>query len=177
MHTTQMIALLSIVVVVVPLSLLGVGIWLVLRELRGGAAFPACGKCGYDVTGSIGSAIRCPECGCAFAEVGIHKPSGRHRPALIVVSVVLIVASVGCLGTGIPGLMGLRGVAQAQAQARAAKQAAVQAQAQAQALAARHAAVQAQIEAALQAAVEAATTAEEAAESDDDEPPEPDPSG
>ena len=45
-----------------------------LRASRRG--HPACGQCGYDVTGSIGTAVRCPECGAAFAEVGLWGRAG-----------------------------------------------------------------------------------------------------
>ncbi len=34
--------------------------------------FPACRGCGYDLTASADSGSRCPECGAAFAEVGIR---------------------------------------------------------------------------------------------------------
>ncbi len=147
MHTTKMMSLMLIVVALVPVSL-GVGIWLVLRGLRRGPAFPSCGKCGYDVSGSIGSVIRCPECGSAFAEVGILKPGGRRRPHLIVVAVVLVILAVGSVGMA-GSLLGVVQAKRARAQAIAAQQ----------------------------AAAEAATAADEAAASDDDETPEQDPSG
>lgn len=76
MRPVHVIALICIMVAVAPL---GVGTWLVVRGFRGGSAFPSCGRCGYDVTGTIGSATRYPECGSPFAEVGIDRPRGRHR--------------------------------------------------------------------------------------------------
>jgi hypothetical protein len=79
-----------------------------LRGLRGGPDFPSCGKCRYDVTGSIGSATRCPECGSPFAEVGIVRPRGGHRPLLLIGGLVLVVAAVGCLGTSLSGLMAFK---------------------------------------------------------------------
>ncbi len=100
--------------VVVPV---GVGIWLVVRGFRGGPTFPSCGKCGYDVTGTIGSATRCPECGSPFAEVGIVAPRGKQRPLMTIGGLVLIVGAMGCLGTSLSGLMALKAQ---QAQARAA---------------------------------------------------------
>ncbi len=104
---------------------LGLGIWLVVRGLRGGPAFPSCGKCGYDVTGTIGSATRCPECGSPFAEVGIVRPGGKQRPLMAVGGLILIVLAVGCLGTSLSGLMALK--------ARQAQSRAISAQAAAQA--------------------------------------------
>ena len=99
--------------VVVPL---GVGIWLIVRGFRGGPAFPSCGKCGYDVTGTIGSATRCPECGTQFAEAGIIKPRGKQRPLMTIGGLVLIVAAVGCLGTSM-SMFGAMGTRQARARA------------------------------------------------------------
>jgi hypothetical protein len=106
MHSVNVIVLIyTFAAVVLPL---GVGTWLAWRGLRGGPDFPSCGKCRYDVTGSIGSATRCPECGAPFAEVGILRPRGRHRPLLVLGGLVLVVAAVGCLGTSLSGLMAWR---------------------------------------------------------------------
>ncbi len=103
MHAFNVIAFVyTFVAVLLPLS---VGTWLALRGLRGGPDFPSCGKCRYDVTGSIGSATRCPECGSPFAEVGIVRPRGRHRPLLTIGGLILVVSAVGCLGTSLSRLM------------------------------------------------------------------------
>ena len=96
--------------VVVPL---GVGIWLAFRGLRGRHGFPSCGKCGYNVTGSIGSATRCPECGSPFAEVGIARPGGRYRPFMTIGGLILIVFAVGGVGTALSAWQAQRARSQA----------------------------------------------------------------
>jgi hypothetical protein len=47
-------------------------------RLRKGPDHPACGKCGYNVTGL--ESMVCPECGSDLREVGIMTPSQRPRP-------------------------------------------------------------------------------------------------
>ena len=104
------------------------GVWLFVRGLRGGSGFPSCGKCGYDLSASLGSVARCPECGSAFAEVGINKPGPRKRPILLVAGGALVVIATGCLGTGLTMTM----TNNARARATVAQAQAVAAQAQAQ---------------------------------------------
>ena len=82
---------------------LGLGIALILLSRRRGKGYAACGQCGYDVKASIESGSRCPECGSAFAEVGITPPgsgSGRN-PYLFIPGLVLITIAVGCVGTSL----------------------------------------------------------------------------
>ncbi len=79
------------------------GVWLFVRGLRGGSGFPSCGGCGYDLTGSLGSVACCPECGSAFAEVGIDKPRPRQRPVLIVAGAALLTTAVCTLSIGLLG--------------------------------------------------------------------------
>ena len=50
-----------------------------IRQRRNAPGHPACGACNYDVTGIIGSAMRCPECGAEFAQVGIVPPKGWQK--------------------------------------------------------------------------------------------------
>ena len=50
---------------------------------RRGLGYPACGGCKYDLSGSIGVATRCPECGADFANVGIVPPKGRRNRIMV----------------------------------------------------------------------------------------------
>jgi hypothetical protein len=97
-----------------------IGIVLVVRSRRA-RAYPACGRCGYDVTRSIGHE-RCPECGAVFADVGIAPPhAGRGR---LVGGLLLISLPLLCLLSGVVASM----VSNRQAQAaRAAAQTQLQA--------------------------------------------------
>ena len=83
-----------------------VGAVLVFRSIRHGRAYPRCGGCGYDLSGSLTddaagrTSYRCPECGSGFASVGIIPPGPHRRPALTIVGLALILSSVG-LGLGL----------------------------------------------------------------------------
>lgn len=83
----------------------GAGVWLFLRGLRGGPKFPSCGGCGYDLSGSLGSVARCPECGSAFTRVGINKPGPRRRPVLMLAGAALVGVAIGCIGTGLTTML------------------------------------------------------------------------
>ena len=57
------------------------GIALIVMSRKRGKGFPACGQCGYDVTGTLGTSnARCPECGGDFGVVGILPPITNARP-------------------------------------------------------------------------------------------------
>ena len=90
--------LVFLIMVAVPLA---GGVLLIVFSRRRGADHPACGKCGYNVHGSIGSVTRCPECGADFGQAGITPPVGNRKrnPFMIAAGVVLIVSSLGCLGS------------------------------------------------------------------------------
>ncbi len=77
------------------------GVWLLASGLRGPSVCPSCGRCGYDLSASIGSVARCPECGSAFAEVGIHRPGPRQRPILLAAGAALMITAVCSLGIGL----------------------------------------------------------------------------
>lgn len=80
---------------------LGSGALLIIFARRRGKGYPACGKCGYDVSGSVGTVTRCPECGSAFTEVGILPPRGKRNPIMLALGIVIIVSVLGCVGTGL----------------------------------------------------------------------------
>ncbi len=109
---------------------LAIGVVLLVRSRPRGPGYPACGKCGYDVSGSVGSVTRCPECGSFFTEVGILPPRPRRNPVMLTVGALLIVVVVGCLGTSFSLQLAAR------ARAEAARAQAITAQAQARAIAA-----------------------------------------
>ncbi len=88
--------LLFLIIVVVPLA---GGVLLIVFSRRRGSDHPACGECGYNVHASIGSVTRCPECGADFGQGGIRPPRGKRNPFMIAGGVVLIVFSLGCLGS------------------------------------------------------------------------------
>lgn len=77
----------------VPLVL---GIWLIVKS-RGGMGYPSCGKCGYDVSGTVGSEIRCPECGAEFTTVGIVPPRTTNK-SMRVTGICLLVIPLTCGG-------------------------------------------------------------------------------
>jgi hypothetical protein len=59
---------------------------------------PACGRCGYNLTGLPATSDACSECGCALAKVGIRPCREPRRPwpwtigtALVVIGAVLLV--------------------------------------------------------------------------------------
>ena len=105
-------------------------------------SFPACGHCGYDVTGSVGKVSRCPECGRLFTEAGIVPPRPKRRAPLIFAAAVFLVLVVAGVGSVLSFRMAARArVAEAQAaRAAALARAAQAAQAQAARAQARRAA-------------------------------------
>ncbi|MHC4947650.1 MAG: hypothetical protein ACYTG1_05245 [Planctomycetota bacterium] len=88
----------ALVMLLALLSALVGGVLLLARSRTGGLGFPACGGCQYDLTGSIGSVTRCPECGGDIAVVGIIPPGGRRNPTRVAVGVMLVLLSLMCLG-------------------------------------------------------------------------------
>ena len=97
------VVLLAILAAAVPIGAMAVvGIIAITRGMQGGCPYPSCGnaRCRYDLSGSIGHADRCPECGCAFAEVGIRPPTRSRNIAAVVTGVALIIAPF-LLGSGI----------------------------------------------------------------------------
>lgn len=104
----MVVGVFGILVILVPLI---AGILLIVFSRSKGKSYPACGKCGYDISGSVGSVIRCPECGMDFTEAGITPPGGKRNPFMLVGGILLIVMSLGCVGS-----LFLAGTAQVQRQ-------------------------------------------------------------
>jgi hypothetical protein len=157
-----------LVIVVLGLALLA-GIVLIVRAKRGGLPFPSCGACRYDLSGTIGSETRCPECGAAFAEAGIVPPhGGPANRRLMWAGIALVIAALGCLGSGVTtSMMSYRA-------AVARQQALIQARQAAQAQQAAVAAAEARAAEAKQRAEEAAERAAAGAEaSAPSDPPSP----
>lgn len=73
------------------IGLIGLGIMLITRSRGKALGYPACGKCSYDLTGTIGNQTRCPECGAAFADVGILAPTARRNRPVMWAGIVLVV--------------------------------------------------------------------------------------
>lgn len=96
----------SIIGLLIPLLLtvlpIVVGIIMIVVARRHRRAYPSCGACRYDLSGSIGTAIRCPECGAAFADVGVLPPSRMtDRRPLFVTGIILVVFPLLCGGSGV----------------------------------------------------------------------------
>ena len=94
----MIVSLFPFIIVLIPIA---AGILLVGLSRRGGLGFPACGRCGYDLSGSIGVATRCPECGGDFANVGIVPPKGRRNRIMVWAGAALIVIPLTCAGVGL----------------------------------------------------------------------------
>ena len=109
------------------------GVLLIVFSRTRGTDYPSCGRCGYDVSGSVGSVTRCPECGCDFTEVGILPPRRKRNPFMIAGGVVLIVLAVGCVSLSLLFATGARVQATAAQKAAAQQTAAAQQAAAAQA--------------------------------------------
>ena len=91
----------GIIVILVLLIPLLSGVLLIIFARRGGKGYPACGKCGYDVGGSVGTVTRCPECGSPFTEAGILPPRGKRNPIMLASGIALVVLVLGCVGTAL----------------------------------------------------------------------------
>lgn len=102
------------------------GIAMIVMSRRKGKGYPACGKCGYDVSGTLGTTTaRCPECGGDFAVVGITPPMTQVRRWPLVVGVALLVIPITCVGGSILMARASYSRAAQTAQAAAARQAAI----------------------------------------------------
>ena len=75
-------------------ALLTIPIWaLWLRRRRSAASQPACGRCGYFVTGLSGTV--CPECGSDLRTVGVVAPGdARHAPTRLQLAIFALLLPV-----------------------------------------------------------------------------------
>jgi hypothetical protein len=94
----------AILVLLVLFTMVIAGIVLLVFARRRGAAHPACGQCGYDVSGSLGAVARCSECGADFAAVGITPPRSTWNKPMLVVGLLLIVLPAAALAATFLGV-------------------------------------------------------------------------
>jgi large subunit ribosomal protein L7/L12 len=90
----------------IPLAALVFGIVLLVKSRRKSFSYPACGGCHYDLSASVGTATRCPECGKEFTGVGILAPNQKKRSgAMLAWGIVLCLVGVSplplCCGMGV----------------------------------------------------------------------------
>ncbi len=101
-----------------------IGAVLVARARGRGPGFPACGRCGYDVSATLGTSARCPECGSAFAEFGVVAPRGRRDPVVLGMGIAILVAVGTCVGAPVVSSVFFVQARQARQEAAAARAAA-----------------------------------------------------
>ena len=87
-----------IFLVVLLLPVIG-GVMLIVMSRRRGRGYPACGKCGYDVSGTLGTTTaRCPECGSEFGVVGIMPAKPQTNKAGLWTGIAMIALPLVCIG-------------------------------------------------------------------------------
>ena len=101
-------ALVLILLLVPACLMLAFGFILTLRSKKHGLGYPACGGCSYDLTGSMGSATRCPECGASLADVGVLPAQTSRSKGMFLVGVLLMILPVSCAGFMVLALMPVR---------------------------------------------------------------------
>lgn len=113
---------------------IAIGIALILTSRRGGLGFPACGACQYDLSGTVGSSERCPECGALYVKVGILPPHGPKKTIRMWTGIAMLAVPLTCFGLAVIPLISYTNQAAMRARAAAAQaqQAALAAQQQAQ---------------------------------------------
>ena len=144
-------SIMLLLLMLLPLPLVA-GVALIIMSRRKGGPFPACGQCGYNISASIGTTTRCPECGGEFGEVGVRPTKARTHPAMLWIGLALVILPTTCIGLGVlrvflaqrqgesqraAAITAQAAAAQAKAQAQAQKLAQIQAEAQALAAASR----------------------------------------
>jgi hypothetical protein len=123
--TTMLIMLLLLALPIVA------GVVLIISNRRRTTSFPQCGKCGYNVSASIGTTTRCPECGGEFAEVGITPTVAQGRPAAQWLGIAMVTLPLMCVGAGVVYSFAAQSAARARASQAAAQAAAAARAAQA----------------------------------------------
>ena len=91
---------LFLMLIVVAGGVLGIVLIVMSRAGGRGAGYPACGSCGYDVTGTLKTNVdRCPECGSSLAEVGVRPPGPQPgRKPMLITGIALIAIMLTCVG-------------------------------------------------------------------------------
>lgn len=118
----------SLIFLLTLLGCLAAGVYLLIRSRSSVEAYPRCGHCGYNLTGSISN--RCSECGRLFIEAGVFvRRARRSRSTLAVGLILIIIPLVFSFGAVATGLIAARATRES---AVAAQQRALAAQAQAQ---------------------------------------------
>ena len=106
MSTGAMSILMSMLALGFVLVAVLVGIVLIFKSRRVGFSYPACGKCHYDLSATVGTATRCPECGVEFLTSGIIAPGARPRSRLMLVMGILLIVGgllpLCCFGVILP---------------------------------------------------------------------------
>lgn len=75
------------------------GIVLIVTSRKRGKGYPACGQCGYDVSGTLGTTVaRCPECGGDFGVVGILPAKSRTNKSALWIGVAMVIVPLLCVG-------------------------------------------------------------------------------
>ena len=93
------------------------GVMLIRSGLGRGPGHPACGGCGYDLSGTVGTETRCPECGTDILTAGIIPSKGRRsRWRIAIGTTLLLVPLVGILscfsGLLLPAIIKAKSTAQ-----------------------------------------------------------------
>ena len=94
----------ALILLVFTLAPLVTGVALLILSRRGGVSHSACGSCGYDITSSVGTVDRCPECGGMFTQVGVVPPGRPRRPVMFGIGLALSILSVSCFGLMLVGM-------------------------------------------------------------------------
>ena len=75
------------------------GVVLIVMSRKRGKGYPACGQCGYDVSGTLGTTTaRCPECGGDFGVVGVLPAATRTNKPALWIGVAMVLVPLLCIG-------------------------------------------------------------------------------
>jgi len=99
------------------------GIWLIVKSRSKGLGFPGCGHCRYDLSGTLGTITRCPECGSDLKQVGVLPAQSSKNKGTLAAGILLLCVPLLCVGTGVVMSLMMRSSVTAARQAAAAAQA------------------------------------------------------
>ena len=75
------------------------GVILIIMSRRRGKGYPACGQCGYDVSGTLGTTTaRCPECGSDFGCRGHSASKVADEQDGPVIGIAMVGVPLLCVG-------------------------------------------------------------------------------